>query len=87
MEIQERGRRARSHRCVACKHGVGGDLSGNFSGGTVRLVILTVDFELENIVCVVPCLDVGMSQEGDEAILQGAKSPLNIALGLGAGRD
>jgi len=28
-----------------------------------------------------------MSQEGDEAILEGAKSPLNIALGLGAGRD
>lgn len=62
-------------------------MRGNFSGGAVGLAILTADFELEDLVCMGPCFDVGVSQEGDEAILEGAKSPLNLALGLRSGRD
>jgi len=62
-------------------------LGGNFSRGAAPLAILAADFELEDFVRVRPRLDVGVSQEGDETFLEGAKSTLDLALGLGSRCD
>lgn len=62
-------------------------MGGNFSRGAAPLAILAADFELEDFVRVRPRLDVGVSQEGDETFLEGAKSTLDLALGLGSRCD
>lgn len=59
----------------------------DFSGGAAEFGILAADFELEDFVCVLPGRDVGVGQEGDEAILESSKATLDLALGLGSGCD
>jgi len=87
VEIQERGGRAWTQGCVACKQGIGPHASGDFSRGAGELVVLAEDFHLENFVGLLPGLDAGVSHEGDQAFLEGAEAAFNLALGLGSGSD
>jgi hypothetical protein len=48
---------------------------------------LALDFHLEDFVGVLPSLDSGVGQEGDQALLEGAEAPFDFAFGLGSWRD
>ena len=72
---------------MTSKDGLGAHLVGDFCSGAVDFAVLTSDFELENFVGVLPSFDVGVSQEGDQAVLERAEATLDFAFGLGSGRD
>jgi len=87
VEIQKRGRRAWAHRGVGRQLGVCEDLKGDFSGGAINFAILAVDFELKDLVSLLPSRGVGVGQKGHETILEGSKAALDLALGLRSGGD
>ena len=87
VEIQERGRRAWAHGGVGRQLGVCEDLKGDISGGAVDFAILAADFELKDLVSLLPSRDVGVGQEGHETFLEGSKAALDLALGLRSGGD
>ena len=68
VEIEEWASRAWRQGRVDGKDGVCPHPSGDFSRGTVDLVVLPTDFHLENFVGVFPCFDLGVGNEGDQAV-------------------
>lgn len=59
------------------------DFDGHFAGGAQGFAVLALDFHLENLVGVLPGVDLFVDHEGDEASLEGSEAPLDLALGLG----
>ncbi len=59
----------------------------DFSGGAVDFGVLAADFELEDVVGLVPGRDVGVGQESYEAFLKSSEAALDLALGLGSWGD
>ena len=58
------------------------EVVGDFASGRVFRRILAFDFHLEDFVGAVVGVDLCMSQECDEAFLEGAESALDFAFGL-----
>lgn len=51
--------------------------------GGVEGGVLAVDLHLEDAVCLIEGAGVGLSEQGDQAALEGAEAALDLALGLG----
>ena len=58
------------------------EVVGYFASGRVFRGILAVDFHLEDFVGALVGVDLCMSQECDEAFLEGAESAFDFAFGL-----
>ncbi len=61
------------------------DLGGHLAGGAEVFAVLALDFHLKDLVGVLPSADLFVRHKGDEASLEGAEAPLDLALGLGCG--
>ena len=53
----------------------------DFAGGPLGFSALALDFHLENGIGLFPVADSGVGQQGDEAVLKGLKSTLDLAFG------
>jgi len=54
----------------------------NPAGGPLGFAALALNFHLENQICGLPVVDFCVGQQGDETVLKGLKSALDLAFGL-----
>lgn len=64
-----------------------GGVGGQVGGATDLVLVVPVDLDLEQSVGVFIIGDFFISQEGDQAVLQGAEAAFDFAFGLGIGSD
>ncbi len=82
MKIEQRRRRAWTHGRGILALDILADIERNLAGATTSGAVLTLDFHLEDLVGLVPAVDLGVSEQGDHAFLKGAETAFDLAFGL-----
>jgi len=87
MQVQQSGGRARTNGgAFFCQGPVPSDI-GAVAGGAADGGILVSDLAIEHDLSSGVIADVFVSQQGDQALLQGSKAAFDLAFGLRAGSD
>lgn len=87
MEIEQRRGRDGAQAAEALERLIFPDLEGNLAGGAVDGPVLARDLHLQDGAGLRGSLGAGMGKQRDEAALEGSEAALDLAFGLGRGRD
>jgi hypothetical protein len=87
MQVQQGRRGTRTHRCALLGDGFGPSCIGAVTRGAADGGVLVGDLTIEHDLSGRVIANVFVSQQRDQALLQGSKAAFDFAFGLWAGSD
>ena len=82
VEVEQGSIRRRAHPRIRAQDRLLPHFAGDLSGVAFAFVVLPGDFHVQDLVRFVILVDLGVEEEGDEAVLKGSEAALYLAFGL-----